>query len=556
MRREQHCVAEDVAGHVADADRGEVLALDVRPQLAEVALDRLPPAPRGDAHLLVVVAGAAAGGERVAEPESVLRGDGVGDVGEGGGAFVRGHDQVRIVAVAAHHVLRREHVRAAEVVGDVEHAAEQRLVALHAFLLERGAVRRRILDHEAALRAHRHDDHVLHVLRFHQAEDLGAEVLAAVGPADAAARHFAGAQVDAFHLRRVDEDLEHRPRQRQLADLLRVELEGEVGLAPCSGARFGRRGAGGRAAGGRSGRRYTLPVVRAQRGLDQRDVQPQDAVLVRIAHVFQRVLDLGADVHRRHLPAARFGGVAEGGIESRGEQLDELPRDRRVVGQRLLDVRVAQGHADLADVLAVGAQHDHLVPLQLRAEDQAIEAVVLRLAVPDADERLLELLLDRAEVVLHAIGGEAEVADAHRMRRAERLHFVRHFVQHLETHVLQARHDLGERHGRAGVDDLAVELPLLAAVAIEIDHQLSAGQDLFDVADVVQRRGGAEALRVGHGERSLVAAMQIDARLFAVMLRQRLQQAIAPGPRGVGQVGLDAFDVDVRHFARRGAHHE
>lgn len=39
---EQHAVAEDVAGHVADADDREVLGLGVVAQLAEVPLDGLP----------------------------------------------------------------------------------------------------------------------------------------------------------------------------------------------------------------------------------------------------------------------------------------------------------------------------------------------------------------------------------------------------------------------------------------------------------------------------------------------------------------------------------
>ena len=73
------------------------------------------------------------------------------------------------------------------------------------------------------------------------------------------------------------------------------------------------------------------------------------------------------------------------------------------------------------------------MPLELRAEDEAVEAVVLRVVVPDADERFLELLLDRREVVLHAGRGEAEVADAHRIRGVERLHLVADFVpQHIE----------------------------------------------------------------------------------------------------------------------------
>ena len=225
VRREQHGVAEDVARHVADADDREVLALNVRPELAEVALDRLPPTLRRDAHRLVVVAGAAAGGESVAEPEVVIGGDGVGDVGERRRAFVRGDDEIRIVRIAAGHLRRREHFIAAQVVGEIEHAAQQRLVALDALALERGAVGRRIFHHESTLRSHRHDHHVLHVLRFHEAEDLGAEVFAAVGPPDAAAGHLPRAQVNAFHLRRVDEDLEHRAGGGKLGDRVGVEFE-------------------------------------------------------------------------------------------------------------------------------------------------------------------------------------------------------------------------------------------------------------------------------------------------------------------------------------------
>src|SRR5581483_6577397 len=92
VRRLQHGVAEHVARHVADPDDGEVLALNVAAQFAEVALDQLPGAARGNADGLVVVAGRAARGEGVAEPEAVFGGNPVGDVGEGGGALVRGDD--------------------------------------------------------------------------------------------------------------------------------------------------------------------------------------------------------------------------------------------------------------------------------------------------------------------------------------------------------------------------------------------------------------------------------------------------------------------------------
>ena len=220
---EQHAVAEHVAGHVADSDNGEVGGLDVGPELAEVALDRLPGAARGDRHLLVVVAGRAARGERVAEPEAVLDRDRVRDVREGRRALVGGDDEVRVVLVVADDVRRRHDLAAGDRVGHVEQAAHERPVALDDLLEQRGAIAagRRPLDDEASLGADRDDDGVLDRLRLHQPEHLGAEVLAPVRPADAAAGDPAAAQVHGLHARRVDEDLEHRPRLGQVRERAR-----------------------------------------------------------------------------------------------------------------------------------------------------------------------------------------------------------------------------------------------------------------------------------------------------------------------------------------------
>ena len=118
--RPQHAVAEDVARHVADADDGERRRADIDIHLAKVALDRFPGAAGGDAHLLVVVAGRAAGRERVVEPETVLGRDGVGEVGEGRRALVGGDDEIGIVVVMAHDVVGRDHLLVGEIVGEVE----------------------------------------------------------------------------------------------------------------------------------------------------------------------------------------------------------------------------------------------------------------------------------------------------------------------------------------------------------------------------------------------------------------------------------------------------
>src|ERR1700742_1763758 len=98
---QQHAVAEYVAAHVPDAAHGEVLGLGVDAHLAEVPLDRFPRPFGGNAPRFVVVANGSAGRERVAQPEAVGFGDLVGDVGKRGGAFVGGHHQIGVVAVAS-----------------------------------------------------------------------------------------------------------------------------------------------------------------------------------------------------------------------------------------------------------------------------------------------------------------------------------------------------------------------------------------------------------------------------------------------------------------------
>ena len=231
VRRQQHGIAEDVAAHVADAGDGEVLALGVDTQLAEVPLDRLPGAARRDPHRLVVVTVGAAGGERIVEPEVMLLGNRIGQVGERGRALVGGDDEVGIVTVASHDAGRRYHGTLDEIVGEVEHRRHELPVGRAALRLPRLAVGRigKLAREEAALGAHGDDDRVLDLLRLDQAEDLGAEVLGPVGPAQAAAGDRAEAQVHALHPRGVHPDLEARTRQRHVGHRTRIELQGDPG---------------------------------------------------------------------------------------------------------------------------------------------------------------------------------------------------------------------------------------------------------------------------------------------------------------------------------------
>ena len=83
-------------------------------------LDRFPGAPRGDAHLLVVVSGRPPGRKSVVEPEVEFLADGVGGVGEGRRALVGRNDEIGVVAIVAHRVGRRDDRVAVEIVGDRE----------------------------------------------------------------------------------------------------------------------------------------------------------------------------------------------------------------------------------------------------------------------------------------------------------------------------------------------------------------------------------------------------------------------------------------------------
>ncbi len=152
LRRLQRAVAEYVAGHVADAGHGEGLALNIAPEFPEMALDALPATARGDPHLLVVVAGRAARGEGIAEPEAGLGRDRIGNVGKRGRALVGGHDQVRIIAVEPPHLRRRRQAAADDVVGEIEQAANETLVAADDFALLQFArcARRQPPGHEPA----------------------------------------------------------------------------------------------------------------------------------------------------------------------------------------------------------------------------------------------------------------------------------------------------------------------------------------------------------------------------------------------------------------------
>ena len=122
-----------------------------------------------------------------------------------------------VVVVAADHPLGRDDRPDLPVVGQVQQPGDEHAVAGHALRHAALAVDlrvagrgRRSLDDEPALGPDRHDDRVLDLLGLDQAEDLGAEVLRPVRPAQPAAGDVAEPQVHPLQPRRVHPDLMRR----------------------------------------------------------------------------------------------------------------------------------------------------------------------------------------------------------------------------------------------------------------------------------------------------------------------------------------------------------
>src|SRR4029453_12592314 len=98
-------------------------------RLGNVAFYAAPPPLGGNALFFVFEPSRATGRKGVAEPEAVVDGDAVGDVGEGCSALVRRHHQVRVIVVMTHDVGRRYQRAVFQVVGDVQQARDEDAVA-------------------------------------------------------------------------------------------------------------------------------------------------------------------------------------------------------------------------------------------------------------------------------------------------------------------------------------------------------------------------------------------------------------------------------------------
>ena len=374
-----------------------------------------------------------------------------------------------------------------------------------------------------------HDHGVLDELGAHEAQDLGAEVLRPVRPADAAARDRREAQVDGLHARRVDPDLAERARLRRCFHGLAVELEGQRGRAPAG--------------------RVRLVEVGAHRDIDQVVELAQDAVLIQARHGGKRAFDALPDRRLGRLPLGRLEAAVR--IEAQVEELDQVAGEAGMTREGVGEVAQAERRAELAKTGGIGPQHRHFAPLGARGYDKAIEAVVVGLPAEHGEEAAFEPLVVTFELDGSAVAGlQDHVVQGHVALAVgkARTYVIGALVDGREAQVLQHGHPLGQGDRRTQRIDRGVDAARgHAGHAIEIDDDGMLRAQALDALDVLQRALGREGVRVAGGKGRPVLGLQ---GLRPLALRgDGVGQPVLPGAHDLDNPALQLAHVDSRRRA-------
>ncbi len=481
----------------------------------------------------MVVADTAARGKGVTQPETVIGRYPIGDVGKGRRALVSGDDQVWIGCIPGDDPGRRHDLAlGVEIVGQVEQAGQEGLVRPHrlgAHGVDRAAAEQGFRI-EAAFGTDRHDDRVLDLLCLDQAQDLGTEIVLAVRPAQAAARHRSEAQVDAFDVRRPDEDFTIGLGLRQIDQFAAGDLEADIGFGLTV---------------------HRLEIVGALHGA-QHGIQPaQDAVMVETGDLLQQFFDLGGRGFDRFAAAFDRTAGAEPGIEQGDQGFD---RFRVFAQRRLLHVR-AGIEARLDTITAQRAQQGDLAP-RLAGEGQGVETVILGLAVPQGQSRFLEFVVkfgEFADVRRRQLDQEL----VNPARATLGLDFVAVFLERLQAHIVEHGQDVGQGHGAIGAgieleteDRRRIVRPLIGAhgdgvIFVQLRQLHRIGHRFGDVITILVT--GGQGARPGH---------PVDARRRQAVTRGKVAildqggDLLRPRPRQAFDIGLDLGQVGMQVVAR------
>ncbi len=233
---------------------------------------------------------------------------------------------------------------------------------------------------------------------------------------------------------------------------------------------------------------------------------------------------------------------------------DERAAVSRVAREHALHVRLAVAQAGLQEVLAQRPQQYRLPPIEARAQDECIEAVVLGVAAQHERERLLEACVDGRRIErLLARRLELEVLNPQRIRAAYR---VEALADDIEAHVLEHRQRDVELDRLAAFDRREPEaVGVGAGRAHELDLELA--RVLVDQRKLLDVDAGARGIRfvLIRGREVLAEAVQeVERTLLGQLRQQRLAHAVLPRAYGVLELALQRCDVGLFLLRRHGPH--
>ena len=98
------------------------------------------------------------------------------------------------------------------------------------------------------------------------------------------------------------------------------------------------------------------------------------------------------------------------------KELHQLLRDRRVLGQRLLDVLLAEGKPGLLQIFCIRTQQQYFIACQRSGQGKTIEAVVFDLVFPDTRKGRFKFRLNAIKIQLRKTVRKTEIMNMQRRK--------------------------------------------------------------------------------------------------------------------------------------------
>ena len=180
-------------------------------------------------------------------------------------------------------------------------------------------------------------------------------------------------------------------------------------------------------------------VVRPQSRVERAGKCAEDAVFVDIFCLAHLTPNRGQQSFQGALPSC----LAELGVEHRRELLDQESDKFRMYGQHIFHVVLRKRDAELLQVFGVTSQQRGLTPVEIGAQDQAVEPVALSIPGEDVHEALFKTCRSRLDVDVGAtLMAQLEVLYPERLAGLQ-FEFIGVLGIDVEPHFLEDGHCFG-----------------------------------------------------------------------------------------------------------------